>query len=147
MADEGAALDALYKAATNLVDCKAKLAKEAVDTFPEVHSRADHHLANAAGPCMLLPGRPERDNPPWERCRVASCAVRPASMLHPAFPARAVRSTLLLADFLICCPLQHAADFQALLDNAKVGPKCKTLALQVPPLATLTPGHANPWPP
>ncbi|KAJ1475444.1 hypothetical protein T484DRAFT_1828320 [Baffinella frigidus] len=73
MADEGAALDALYKAATNLVDCKAKLAKEAVDTFPE-----------------------------------------------------------------------HAADFQALLDNAKVGPKCKTLALQeLPKYLVKFPDHMD----
>ena len=36
MADESAALDALYKAATNLVDCKSKLAKENVDSFAEV---------------------------------------------------------------------------------------------------------------
>ena len=36
MADESAALDAPYKAATNLVDCKSKLAKENVDSFAEV---------------------------------------------------------------------------------------------------------------
>ena len=55
MADESAALDALYKAANNLVDCKAKLTKEAVDTFAEVHPRADHPLHQRRGPsCSCL---------------------------------------------------------------------------------------------
>jgi hypothetical protein len=43
MADETAALDAIYGAANTLLDAEKKLAKEGVDTFPDVSSH--HHFA------------------------------------------------------------------------------------------------------
>jgi len=136
MADESAALDALYKAANNLVDCKAKLTKEAVDTFAEVHPRADHPLHQHRGPACSCLGF---QNGAASSRSAAVChhalSYRPACCTAPFLPVQPVSlhtpSSFSWRISSSSCRLQHAADFQALLDNAKVGPKCKTLALQV----------------